>query len=239
MSMALSDITGALVQDLRPLRFGPPVTHVYQPLLYARAAHDRYLELAGEGPKEVVLVGMNPGPWGMAQTGVPFGAVQPVREWLGIQAPVGRPAAEHPRRPVEGFACRRQEVSGLRLWGWVRKTFHTPQRFFHRFFVANYCPLLFLEENGRNRTPDRLPVAERQALFAACDLALRRTVEGLRPCWVLGVGGFAEGRARPALAGLPVRIGRISHPSPASPAANRGWEKLVERELAALGIRLR
>ena len=236
--MDLAAITNALVRDLRPLRFGRPVTHVYNPLLYARAAHDRYLELAGKAPREVVLVGMNPGPWGMAQTGVPFGAVQPVRNWLGVEAPVGKPSPEHPKRLVEGFGCRRLEVSGMRLWGWVEKVFRTPERFFRRFFVANYCPLLFLEESGRNRTPDRLPVGEQELLFAACDLALRRTIEHLEPVWVLGVGRFAGERARLALAGLPVRIGRITHPSPANPAANRGWEQVVAGELARLGIQV-
>jgi single-strand selective monofunctional uracil DNA glycosylase len=127
-------------------------------------------------------------------------------------------------------------VSGARLWGFARARFATPERFFERFFVANYCPLLFTEDSGRNRTPDRLPSGEKEPLFAACDRALRRTVELLRPERVVGVGRFAEGRARVALAGLGVEIGRISHPSPASPAANRGWERLVTEELGQQGI---
>jgi len=162
--------------------------------------------------------------------------VNPVRDWLGIQAPVGRPAVEHQRRRVEGFDCCRQEVSGLRVWGWAQRAFHTPERFFKRFFIANYCPLLFLEESGRNRTPDRLPAHEQEALFRICDRALRRTVECLRPAWVLGIGRFAEGRARASLDGLGVQVGRITHPSPACPKANRGWERMIIRELTFLGI---
>ena len=236
--MELLAATAELAAALEPLRFGPPVTHVYNPLRYAREPHERYLRRWGRGRKEAVLVGMNPGPWGMAQTGVPFGEVAAVRDWLGIEGAVGSPEDPHPRRPVQGFACRRSEVSGRRLWGWARARFATPERFFARFVVANYCPLAFLEQSGRNHTPDKLPAAERAPLFAACDRALRRAVGYWRPRWVVGVGAFAEGRARAALAGLDVEVGRILHPSPASPAANRGWGEQAERELAALGIEL-
>jgi single-strand selective monofunctional uracil DNA glycosylase len=235
---ALLETSDALVRALARLRFAAPVTHVYQPLEYARAAWGSYVARYGAGPKEVLLVGMNPGPFGMAQTGVPFGEVELVKGWLGIDATIDRPRREHPKRPVEGFACTRREVSGQRLWGWARDRFEKPERFFRRFFVANYCPLLFLEESGRNRTPDKLPAAERAPLERACDAALRRTVEILRPGLVVGVGGFAEGRARAALAGLDVAIGRIPHPSPASPAANRGWAPQAERALRDLGIAL-
>lgn len=230
----------AIARDLRDevsgLSFAPPVDCVYNPLDYAWEPHERYLRRYGAAPKEVVLVGMNPGPWGMVQTGVPFGEVSLVREWLRIEGAVGAPPCAHPKRPVEGFACRRSEVSGRRLWGWARDRFGTPERFFERFFVANYCPLAFLEDSGRNRTPDKLPAAERAPLFAACDRALRRTVERLSPRRVVGIGGFAEARAHAALAGLDVPVGCILHPSPASPAANRGWSEQAERALEELGI---
>ncbi|MEB3327833.1 MAG: uracil-DNA glycosylase family protein [Candidatus Sericytochromatia bacterium] len=226
----LSEAVGAL-------RFAPPVTHVYNPLAYAWAPHEAYLRRFGSGPKDVVFLGMNPGPFGMAQTGVPFGEVAAVRGFLGLEAPVGVPPAVHPRRPIEGFACARSEVSGRRLWGAVAAAFGTPEAFFEAHMVLNYCPLAFLEASGRNRTPDQLPATERAPLFAACDAHLRAAIAALSPRWVVGVGRFAEERARVALAGLPVRLGRISHPSPASPAANRGWEALVTAELTALGLR--
>jgi single-strand selective monofunctional uracil DNA glycosylase len=174
----------------------------------------------------------------MAQTGVPFGDVTMVRDWLGIVAPVGKPRDEHPKRPVAGFDCHRSEVSGTRLWGWARDRFRTAQRFFERFFVANYCPLVFMESSGANRTPDKLPAAEQQAVTAACDEALLAVVRLLRPRIVIGVGGFAERRARSALAGQDVAVGTILHPSPASPLANRGWAGTVERQLAELGVAL-
>jgi len=236
--MNLNRITASLIDDLRSLQFEPPVAYVYNPLEYARKPYQQYLKLYGGRPKEIVLVGMNPGPWGMAQTGIPFGEVKLVRDWLGIEAPVGKPSAIHPKRPVQGFACPRSEVSGKRLWGWAKETFKTPDRFFARFFVANYCPLVFYEEGGRNRTPDSLRAAEKKPLLSACDLALRRTVAWFKPRCVVGIGSFAEGRAREALSGLHVTVGRISHPSPANPKANRGWEDLIRKELASLGIQL-
>ena len=234
----LSPILGELREAVSGLRFGPPVTHVYNPLEYAWEASVQYVERFGSGTKEVVLVGMNPGPWGMAQNGVPFGEVSIVRDWLGIDAPIGKPEREHPKRPVLGLDCPRSEVSGARLWGWARDTFGTPQAFFERFFISNYCPLSFMEESGRNRTPDKLPAAERQALFEVCDRALRRTIERLEPRLVVGVGQFAEGRARVALEGLDLRIERILHPSPASPAANRGWSEQATRQLTEMGVSL-
>lgn len=236
--MDLEAITDDLLSDLRPLRFAPPITHVYNPLEYARAPYIRYLKLFASPPKEVLLLGMNPGPWGMAQTGVPFGEIRAVKEWLGIEAAVGTPENTHPKRPVHGFACSRSEVSGKRLWGWARQTFRTPERFFSRFFVANYCPLLFIETDGRNRTPDKLPPGERKLLLAACDRALRRTINWIQPRFVVGIGQFAAQRAQRALSGMAVTIGVITHPSPANPKANRGWARTVTRELEALGIEM-
>jgi single-strand selective monofunctional uracil DNA glycosylase len=232
----LVDIARDLANEVSVLEFGPPVSHVYNPLEYAWNAHSQYVTRYGGAPKELLFLGMNPGPWGMAQTGVPFGEVGAVRDWLGIDADIGRPIPEHPKRTVEGLGCARSEVSGARLWGWARGTFGSPANFFARIFVANYCPLAFLEESGRNRTPDKLPAEEKIPLLAICDRALRRTVEYFHPRLVIGVGTFAEARARAALDGIDVAIGRILHPSPASPAANRGWAEQATRELRELGV---
>ena len=231
-------IASNLAQLVDGLTFGSPTHTVYNPLRYAWDAHRAYLDRWGSPPRKVVLLGMNPGPWGMVQTGVPFGEVTLVRDWLGIHAGISQPERIHPRRPIQGFTCRRSEISGARLWGWARDRFGTPQTFFRSFFVYNYCPLAFLEESGRNRTPDKLPRSESEALFSVCDAALRETVLALETSVVVGVGGFAESRARAALAGRPVTIGRILHPSPASPLANRGWAAAAERDLAACGITL-
>src|ERR1700691_5071380 len=105
------------------LQFADPVTHVYNPLVYAWKAHETYLRRFGATPKEIVFLGMNPGPFGMAQTGVPFGEISAVRDWMNIRTAIGRPAHEHPKRPVLGFDCARSEVSGQRLWGLFARRF--------------------------------------------------------------------------------------------------------------------
>jgi single-strand selective monofunctional uracil DNA glycosylase len=240
--MNLHIITDQLISALDPLHFGPPVAYVYNPLEYARPAYDQYLTRFGRSPKEVVLLGMNPGPWGMSQTGIPFGNVESVTDWLGIRATVGTPRRMHPKRMVSGFDCPRQEVSGKRVWGWVRDIFGTPERFFRRFFIANYCPLAFMEESGRNLTPNRLPIAERTPLLAACDEALIKTIEYLSPRFVIGIGTFAADRIKKVCQkskkGSDRIVGRITHPSPANPHANRGWATVVHSELERIGIRL-
>ncbi len=180
---------------------------------------------------------MNPGPWGMAQTGVPFGDVRMVRDWLSINGPVGHPPHEHPKRPILGFGCHRQEVSGRRFWGWARARFATPERFFQQFFVLNYCPLLFLEKSGRNRTPDKLHTAERSRLYRPCDAALLAAVELLRPRFVLGLGRFAEARIRILINDPAITVGCLPHPSPAHPPNNNGpWSERMDRALTEFGF---
>jgi single-strand selective monofunctional uracil DNA glycosylase len=228
----LSAATRRLSREVAALAFAAPVGHVYNPLDYARKPYHAYLRKFGASKKRVVFLGMNPGPFGMAQTGVPFGDVAQVRDWLGIEAHVGRPADEHPKRPIQGFDCPRREVSGTRLWGAIAEHFAEPGRFFREHFIANYCPLLFVEQGGRNRTPDKLPAAEREPLYQACDRHLRRVVAVLEPEWVVGIGAFAELRAREVLAS-DVRIGRILHPSPANPRAHKDWGASARRELIA------
>ncbi len=235
----LIDAAKQLRQRVDALDFSPPVTHVYNPLAYAWAGHAAYLRRAGGGAKRVVFLGMNPGPWGMAQTGVPFGEIAAARDWLGLDAAIETPDVEHPKRPVEGFACGRSEVSGRRLWGLFRERFETPEAFFREHLVANYCPLVFKEKGGRNRTPDKLPAAECEPLFAACDDHLRRVLAATRPQWLVAIGTFAEKRARAVLngasSGAP-RLVRILHPSPASPAANRDWAGTATKQLETAGV---
>ena len=233
---ALVDISKWLSAELAPLTFSAPVTHVYDPLTYAWTPHRKYLQQF-DGPREILMLGMNPGPYGMAQTGVPFGEVNLVRDWMGLKSKVDRPEPEHPKRPIQGFDCPRSEVSGARLWGWAKETFGTADAFFSRFFVANYCPLVFMEESGKNRTPDKLPADERAPLEALCDEALRRTIEVLEPQRLVGVGQFAENRLRKVV-GDALPVGRVLHPSPASPAANRGWAEAARKDFDRLGIEL-
>lgn len=226
----------ALSAGVDALKFAPPTTHIYNPLAYAWTGHRSYLALHANSKKKVIFLGMNPGPFGMAQTGVPFGEISLVRDWIGVEETILKPEKENPKRPIDGFACERSEVSGRRLWGLFSERYENAEAFFEDHFVANYCPLVFMEESGRNRTPDKLPVEEVEALYLLCDTHLRELVDTLEPEWVIGVGAFAEGRAKVALEGMSVKIGRVLHPSPASPAANRGWSEQATKQLVKLGV---
>jgi single-strand selective monofunctional uracil DNA glycosylase len=241
---ALLSAARTMSRALGKLEFAAPIAHVYDPHQYAWAPYQIYVKRFGTGHKRVLLLGMNPGPFGMMQTGVPFGEVAAVRDWMDICAQVDKPKREHPRRPIEGFDCKRSEVSGRRLWGWAAERFGTAAAFFADWLVLNYCPLVLLERSGRNFTPDRLPAALLDKVHRACDRHLATALAALRPEFAIGVGAFAEKRIRAVLASdlldgalaRTIQPGQILHPSPASPAANRGWAQAVDRQLAALGV---
>jgi single-strand selective monofunctional uracil DNA glycosylase len=162
--------TDKLTATCEQLTFGAPITHTYHPLRYARRAHNKYLRQFGDGTKRTLFWGMNPGPWGMTQTGVPFGEVAAVRDWMKIcEAPQQQPDT-HPARPILGFDCPRSEVSGRRLWDLFAQEYKTAAAFFSDHLVLNYCPLLFLSAEGKrctNITPDKLSPAEKTPLFEA------------------------------------------------------------------------
>jgi len=230
--------TQRLADELRDLKFSPPVSRVYRTLDYTWKAHRQYLERYGNGKKRIVFLGMNPGPFGMAQTGVPFGEVAAVRDWMGIEAPINKPADEHPKRPIEGFECKRSEVSGRRLWGLFSERFENADAFFKDHFVLNFCPLVWMSETGANLTPDKLSAPEMSPVEAACQKHLQEVIGMLKPSWLIGVGGFAEERLKRAADAScsKARVGRVLHPSPASPAANRGWAEAASRQLHELGV---
>lgn len=227
---ALARIARGLGRDVEALDWHTP-SHIYNPLQYAWSGHREYLARYGKKRGRVLLLGMNPGPWGMAQTGVPFGTVSIVREWFRIETKLARRLpVQHPKYPILGMACHRSEGSGGRLWGWAQDAFGKPGRFFDRFFVWNYCPLLFLGKD-RNLTPVDLTAPEARAMSVVCDHALARVIRLLDPVAVVGIGRYAERHAHEVV-GDGVPIAYLPHPSPASPAANRDWPAMAERALA-------
>ncbi len=239
-STALLAAAENLKDQANSLSFSSPVEWVYNPLDYAWIPHKAYLEKYGNDRKKAVFLGMNPGPWGMAQTGVPFGEIAHVRDWLKIEGPVEKPAREHPKRPVQGFDCPRSEVSGRRFWGFIAREFGEPEAFFAHHFVANYCPLVFMGETGKNITPNTLPKEDRQTLTEICDTHLQAVIEILEPEICIGIGGYAEKRFLSVLkSSVPtgrIPVGRILHPSPASPLADRGWEEQAKTQLEEYDI---
>lgn len=240
MLSALSSAIHQLNAELANLSFSSPVSHVYNPLEYAWDAHAEYLRRYATSKKRVLFLGMNPGPFGMTQTGIPFGEIPAVRDWLGIQCPIAKPAHEHPKRPITGFGCTRSEVSGRRLWGLFADRFPDADSFFEDHFVANFCPLVWMSASGSNITPDKLPKNEYAPVDAACRIHLARLIELLEPEFLIGMGAFAENQlthtVREYLPDRSFTIGKILHPSPASPAANRGWAEAATQQLLALRV---
>ncbi|KAM4796061.1 single-strand selective monofunctional uracil DNA glycosylase [Rhinophrynus dorsalis] len=220
------------------LLFQDPIKYVYNPLLYAWDPHEKYVRTYCQSTKEVLFLGMNPGPFGMAQTGVPFGEVKHVRDWLQIEGHVSKPELEHPKRPIRGFQCPHSEVSGARFWSFFKSLCGQPDIFFQHCFVHNHCPLIFMNQSGKNLTPTDLPKAQRDNLLEVCDEALCQVVRTLGVKMVIGVGRFSEQRARKALAveGIEVAVKGIMHPSPRNPQANKGWDSVVKAQLQELGV---
>lgn len=236
---AILNATALLRDETDRLPFGDPVHFTYNPLTYAWAPHEQYVRQYGSNEKKHLFLGMNPGPFGMAQTGVPFGEVDAVVNWLHISGPVGQPAHMHPKRPVEGFECPRSEVSGRRLWGLFAEAFGTAEHFFSHNYVANYCPLIWMGKTGANITPDKLPVEQRNAVDAVCMKHLVSLITTLKPHTLVGVGAYATQKLAAAadmLPGQAFAIGTLLHPSPASPIANKHWPERPMQQLRELGI---
>lgn len=226
-----------LADELRNLHFSAPVSHTYLTLDYASDGNHAYLEKFAQNKKRILFLGMNPGPYGMAQTGVPFGEITAVRNWMGLNPLIGKPTNEHPKRRIDGMACPRSEVSGRRLWGLFSEKFPNPGDFFKDHLVLNFCPLFWMKDSGANLTPDKLPTHEMAPVDAACQQHLSTVIELLEPKYLIGVGAYAEQQLIRAIKDFqyPAKIAKILHPSPASPAANRGWAKAAEAQLLQIG----
>lgn len=242
MSNALTDAAAELSNRCTELPRPAQAAFIYNPLVYAWEPHRRYLERFGGQPKRALLLGMNPGPWGMAQTGVPFGELPAVRDWMGLSGTIDSGTETHPKKPIQGWDCPRSEVSGRRLWGLMKERFGTPEAFFADHFVANYCPLIFLDEGGRNLTPDKLPQSYRRELNRCCDDHLKTVLTILQPEYLIGIGKYAEKRLKAVVDAMDPefqagrRIAAVLHPSPASPLANKGWAAAAEKQFREMGL---
>ena len=213
------------------------VDAVYNPLAYAWEPHRAYLELASGGGAKTLLLGMNPGPHGMGQMGIPFAATSVVRDLLKItDLEVGQPSTPHPKRPISGLGWPKEEVSGTRLWGLLENEYGSAESIFKSVFLLNHCPLmLFSGERATNITPDKITGPTTKALLERCDDHLREVVDIMQIERVIGVGRYSEKRALNALSGIDISITTCWHPSPASPLANRNkgedWKKNVRNVL--------
>ena len=233
MTNLLIERTRRFRDEVEALSF-PESLYVYNPLVYAWDLHQEFLERYCRQDARMLWLGMNPGPFGMAQDGVPFGEVGAVRGYLHMDGTVRQPLRMHPKRPVLGLACKRSEGSGKRLWGYLAARWPDPMEMARHVMVLNYCPLVFMDAGptGKNVTPDALPVRCRQALEEVCDRYVRDVLDWSQAPMLVGVGKYAgEKLARLAPPGR--HVGTIVHPSPANPQANRGWDALVDAALVS------
>ena len=236
----LLEATETLTLEADKLIFSGKVNHVYNPLVYAKEPHLNYIQKYGTGKKKVLFLGMNPGPWGMTQTGIPFGEINYSKNWLKIEGNILQPEISHPKRPIQGWDCPRSEISGKRLWGLMEERYKTAVVFFKDHYIENYCPLVFMEEGGKNLTPDKLPANERDPLTEICDEHLIKVIDIMKPDFLVGIGKYAEKNFERVVKTMnkskKYKISAILHPSPANPHANRGWSEAVTKQLIEQGI---
>lgn len=239
ISSKFLEIEDCLCNELSTIAFTDPICYVYNPLIYARSTHEFYVKRYLKTSKSILFLGMNPGPFGMVQNGVPFGECNVVKDWLKIEGHVGKPAQEHPNRPILGLDCSRSEVSGRRFWGFIQEHSLEPDSFFEHIFVHNYCPLSFLSKSGKNLTPPEIKAETRNRLIKICDEYLCQIIKLLGVHTVIGIGKFAAHRTEVALKDrglIGVKACAILHPSPANPAANKGWDQIVKKQLEDLDL---
>lgn len=218
--------------------------YIYNPLQYAWDVHKSFLVKFVTHKIDVLFLGMNPGPFGMMQTGVPFGEINAVKDYLKINGKIEKPLKEHKKRPILGFDTTRNEVSGLRFWGMIQKHFPNANCFFDTCTVFNYCPLVFISntDTAKNITPDKLPKSEQNALDEICSDYLSSVISILQPSVLIGVGKYSEQKLQRIVNKIKIYennkpfVTSIIHPSPANPKANSNWIEKTENYLCEIGI---
>ena len=282
--MDLIKTTCALADDLHALRRPAGVSHVYNPLRYMWPAHERFLsrhyvtdrasapdgrldfyEPAGTArPRQYLILGMNPGPHGMVQTGLPFGDVVNAAAMLGyrtgdqVLAPVLDGVELHPGRPVIGLVATRREASGERLWGGLAAIFGGLDQTLAQCFAANYCPLAYFADDaqGTNVTPEDFgkktingkPNPRHDPGYAAeldkiCLPYLVRVARAMRVEVILAVGRYAEAKANIIAALCPEATRRcpspkvvyLTHPSPLATRSAGEWATMARHALENVG----
>jgi len=212
----------------------PDSLFVYNPLTYALDMHLAYIEKYAIENTKILFLGMNPGPFGMTQNGIPFGEIGFVKDYFHFDCEIKKPFDEHPSRPIQGLDCSRSEVSGKRFWSLMSNHYGNADALVGQVYVANYCPLVFLEKTktAKNITPDKLPKDVRTIINRICDEYLWDTQEILKCQNLIGIGKYAEKK----LKNDKYPYSSILHPSPASPLANKGWSERASTKLEELDI---
>ncbi len=208
-----NQLSDALLKDCKQIDW------IYNPLDYAWAPHQEWINRFSSNGAKTLLVGMNPG-HGMGNTGVPFGCPEQVRNFLGITGlDVKQPPKLHPKRTVYGLDCPKPEVSGRRIWSALAEHYGTPEDVSKQIYIVNHCPLWMFNDAGQNITPDKLTGGAAKKLKEICDHHLRTVVNEMGITKVIGVGRYAQRQAAEIF--KDIEVDWVPHPSPASPFANR------------------
>jgi len=235
----------------------PPVGDLValDPTRYCRSAWAAYLQMAARLGC-VLVVGMNPGPHGMAQTGVPFTDPWIVDE-LDLQAPrADVPPADipavgswrHRSHRARGVLGSKREESAKRLWPLLReicapyaavgpsadKIAEATRRVCNEVLLVNALPICWLDPAGKNVSAEqvekRAPAQVREGLRDLVNEWLQAVADILRPAAVIGVGRWAREFVTDLdvdhFVEIPFRDG-IKHPSP-SAGSEAAWRAEAE-----------
>ncbi|KAF7991960.1 hypothetical protein HCN44_010761 [Aphidius gifuensis] len=206
--------------NLDKLNYNNPIDYIYCPIIYAKTVHFNYLNKYCRDKKNIMILGMNPGPWGMSQTGVPFGEINIVIDWLKINGHIDKPKRQHEQRQVDGFSCKRSEISGRKFWSLFKKLSNNPDTFFRHCFLRNFFkPTIII-----------IIIAgpEQKKLQEFCDQALIEVIKILDVKVIIGVGRFSEQRAKKVVktAKLSTKVLWMIHPSPRA-TIGKNWQNLT------------
>jgi len=147
-------------EGLRPCLVRSTGWKVWNPGLYGEPWHSRFRRCYPPAARPLVLFGLNPGPYGMAQTGIPFTDIRRLVSALPALVAELRNAGK--RLEVPGLApvslppylSRTFEASSVRVYRFLERSWGDAERGWREVVAANPCPLLFIDtETGKNRTP--------------------------------------------------------------------------------------
>jgi single-strand selective monofunctional uracil DNA glycosylase len=223
---------------------------VLNPGRYGERWHARFRRAYPMSPRPLLVFGLNPGPYGMAQTGVPFTDLKRLESalpglWKDLVAsgePVTRPGLAPPS--LARHLTRTFESSSVRVYRFLERAYGRPELALREVVFVNPCPLLFIDpETGANRTPADLP----RALRARKAAELVHAFEELRRATVLEAvaeleprGAILLGRDVAAAVGEALRaaLGARSvveweHPARAVPET---WSRGLADELRKRGL---
>ncbi len=155
-------------EDLAPALRRATGWRIWNPGLYGETWHARFRRLYRPGQHPLVVFGLNPGPYGMAQTGIPFTDIRRLVSALPDLAAELRGRGERVEPPglappgLRPYLSRSFESSAVRVYRFLKKGWGGAERGWTEVVVANPCTLLFIDPaEGKNRTPADLARAAR------------------------------------------------------------------------------